>query len=92
MARPGVIEQWRLHFAVLQILAFYVHKNYVAEDHIYFGIALKKINHPHQRSRQILLIAIQVSDNFARRAAQAAVNRIVHSAIFFDECFDAIVF
>ena len=49
---------------------------------------LKEIVHGLQGARQILFVAIQVGQNFAGGSAPAAVHRVIHAGIFFDETFD----
>ena len=44
-----------------------------------------------QPARQVLLVAIDVSEDFTFGFAQTAIDCVVHAAVLFDERFDACV-
>ena len=84
-----MVEQWYLHLAMPHILSGAVHHNHITEYHVHCRMRSKKIHHLRQAPRQVLLVAIQVCYDFTSRPAQAAVNRVIHSSIFFNKCFDS---
>jgi len=49
------------------------------------GIFFEKFLHGRERAGQILFVAIQIREDVAGRAAVAAVHRVIHAGVFFDE-------
>ena len=87
-----MVEQGCLHFPMPQILAGNVHHDHITEHHVHLRMLAKKIHHPRQAPGQILLIAIQIRDNFATGPAQSPINRIVHTLVFLNKRFDPLLF
>src|SRR5882672_252409 len=84
-----MIFERRLHLAMIKILALRIDHYNVPKDDINLGMLLKKSGDILQSARQILLITIQIGEKVARGPAQAPINGIVHSLIFFHENFGA---
>src|ERR1051325_81686 len=51
----------------------------IREHDVHVGISLKYLRNRFERARQILLVAIQIRDDFAARAPHPAVDRGAHA-------------
>jgi len=72
-----------------EILAFGTNNDDVCEQQIDRRILFEEFGDGLESSRQILFIAIEVSENFALGARKAAIDGIVHALVRFDERLDA---
>lgn len=63
----------------------------VRQHHIEIGMLLKVIVDRLQGSWEILLVAVQIGQDFSLRATVAPIYRVVHSVVFFDECLDTFI-
>src|ERR1700722_6372563 len=70
------------------VLSVFVDHNSSGKNSFDVWILLEKIAHLVQRTRKILLITIQMSEDVALGEAVTAVYGIVHARIFFDKCAD----
>ena len=75
--------------AVTDIIALGVGHNSAGKQDLDGGIPFKKILHRRQGTGQILLVAVQISQNIPRGATIAPVHRVIHALILFDERFHA---
>src|SRR5882762_7461053 len=86
-----MIFKRHLHFSVAEVLALRVYYDHVSEEHIRLRMFLKKIPDGPQSARQILFVAVQVSQNVAAGPAQAPIDSVIHALVFFNESSDALV-
>ena len=91
MGNPGVIFQRCLNFAMTKIIEIRVHYDTVAKHDINQRVVQEKNFHGLKAAGEILLVAVEVSQNFSVSPAQAAIDRVIHSAIAFDKQLDSIV-
>ena len=89
VADPGVMEQGHLNLAVAEVFALFVHHDDVAEEHVHIGVLFKVARDFGECAGQVLFVAVEIGEDVAVRAAQAAVDGIIHSAICFNVRFDA---
>src|SRR3989442_218847 len=54
-------------------------------------MTLEEIAHRSERSRKVLLVAIEISDHVAGGTGQATIDGVIHPLILFDEGFDALI-
>ena len=57
-----LMDGWRLHLSVTQVSPLCINHHHVPKEHVNPWIELEEISHRRQRTRQILLIAIQVGE------------------------------
>ena len=91
MTGPGMVFKRHLDFSVTEVLALRIYHHHISEKHVRFGMFLKKLADRAQRVRQILFIAVQVSQDVAAGPAQAAIDSVVHALVFFNKGLDALI-
>ena len=52
---------------------------------------LEKLLHRFERARQVLFVTVQITQNLATCAAEAAIDGVIHALVLFDKCFDPLV-
>ncbi len=74
-----------------KIPQFRIHYDRVTKYDVSQRVVQKKIVHSLEAAGQILLVAVEVSENFTVSPAQAAIDGVIHSAIAFDQQLDSVV-
>src|SRR5678815_6052487 len=62
-----------------------LHHDHVGKQDIHIRMLLEEIDHPRKSPGQVLLIAVQVSDDLRLGFAQATVDGVVHSRVLFHD-------
>ena len=72
-----------------EIFAFAVDHDRIRDDDIDLGTRRENLADSRQCSWEVLFIAIQIREHVASGSLEAAVNRVVHAGVLFDEGADA---
>jgi hypothetical protein len=80
---PGMIFQRHLDLSVTEVFSIGIDDHNIAKKNIDFGVFFEESGHLSEGARQILLVTIQIAKDVAGGAAEAAIDGVVHSLIFF---------
>jgi hypothetical protein len=68
-----------------KIIAPAVDHNDVAKGHVHVGVALEELGYRRERSRQVLLVAIEIGQDLSAGPPQPAIDGVVHPLVRLDE-------